>query len=348
MKYKNKIFILFFSLVGFLTIFLMFSFLAKYKAQTYEENLKQYKKLSNCVAPTNVMEKALKADVKATSEGKEAKFTKIISFLAAKYLGNWSQFKEKDLDEIVEKLCDEEKEKDLMHIYSNYPYFKEFYETLFSQYVGKYTISKTTENEEQSNFFEERYGLKAYSPIAYGYKPSFCDDFDNEVNFAKQKGHFGNDIAVKKGTPFVAVESGIIDRIHNEGKINQIELKSFDGKRRYIYSNCNEKKPFADGIKKGAVVFAGQLLGFVGCSDCCEKGGAKILNCPYLHFAIKISLKTENEAKREIYVDAYNILKFLEHHKVEFIKQQGVLQPKHICRDEEYMKYTKKDEEDEM
>lgn len=340
MPYRNKIFVLFFIIAGFLTVFLMFSFLSRYKAETYEENLKKYKTLANYVVPKNVMEKALKADIKAKQNGKEAKFTTIISLLAAKYFGNWTKYEEKDLDEIVEKFYEGETQEDLKHIYSNYTYFKDFYETLFEQYVGQYYISKQLDEEEQQDVvLEEKYGLKAYSPIAYGYKPTFCDDFDDEVNFAKQKGHFGNDIAVKKGTPFVAVESGIIDKAYKDGDIYKIELKSFDGKRTYIYANCNNKNPFADGIKKGAIVAGGQLLGFVGNSNCCEKGGAKILNCPYLHFAIKIKIKKENASEREIYVDAYNILKFLEHHKAVFKNKHGKFYPKYIYLDDLYKEH---------
>ena len=332
MRHRNKIFMLTFSVIAFLSMFLIFSFLTKYKVETYEKNLKQYKKLSNCVVPPAVMEKALKVDLQAKSEGKEVKFTKIISFLAAKYFGDWRQYQETDLDEIARKFYEGAREEDLVHIYNNYWYFKDFYEALFSQFVGEYDISRTIgdSTKKEDVVFEQKYGLKVYSPIAYGYKISFCDDFDNEVNFAKQKGHFGNDIAVKIGTPFVAVESGIIDRIHNDGNSYLLELKSLDGKRRYIYSNCSEKKPFANGIKKGTIVSGGQLLGFVGCGNCCDKGGAKILNCPYLHFAIKLSVGKENESAGEIYIDAYNILRFLEHHKAELYKRQGDFYSKHI------------------
>ncbi len=336
---KNRIFILILGVLSFLTIFLTFMLFTRYKASTYEENFKHYKKLSNNVLPLKVMEKALKEDIKLNNEGKGGKFVTIVSLLAAKYYGDWEKYDHKDFNEIVEQLKEGKKEKELSQLYDNYSYFKNFYETLFKEFVGRYKISKDVESRGQEEIiFEEKYGLKAYSPIAYGYKISLCSDFDNEINFSKQKGHFGNDIAVKKGVPFVAVESGIVSKTYKDRDIYKLELRSFDGKRTYIYSNCDRKKPFEDGIKEGTVVAGGQLLGFVGDDNCCKKGGSKILNCPYLHFGIKIKVKTKDREEIEVYVDTYNILKFLEHHKSALNKDKDGFYLKHIFKDEVFEK----------
>lgn len=336
---KNKIFIFFLVVLSFFTFFLTFTFFTRYKASNYEENFKHYKKLSNSVLPLKVMEKALKEDIKSNNEDKETKFVTIVSLLAAKYYGDWEKYDEKDLNEIVEKLKEGEKEEELSQLYNNYEYFKNFYKALFEEFVGRYKISKDIEERGQEEvIFEEKYGLKAYSPIAYGYKINFCSDFDNEINFSKQKGHFGNDIAVKKGVPFVAVESGVISKKYKYKDIYKLELKSFDGKRTYIYSNCDAKKPFADGIEKGTIVAGGQLLGFVGDDNCCKKGGSKILNCPYLHFGIKIKVKTYDKEEIEVYVDTYNILKFLEHHKSALNKDKDGFYLKHIFKDDVFEK----------
>ena len=332
---RHRVFILLLAVLSLSTLFLTLSFFSKYKAATYEENFNQYKKLSNCVLPIKVMEKALKTDVTARKKGKSIKFTALVSLLASKYYGDWEKYKEKDLEELVERFLKGETKEELSELYSNFSHFENFYDALFSEFVGEYKISKAIEYENEKDLvFEKKYVLKAYSPIAYGYDSSFCDDFDNEINLAKQKGHFGNDIAAKKGTPFVAVESGVISKISEDDGIFTIELKSLDGRRTYIYSNCNEKEPFAKGLKEGDRVLGGDLLGFVGSSNCCKKGGAKILNCPYLHFALKLNIKT-GEKEREIYVDTYNILKFLEHHKSAFKKGEDGLFRRHIFKEVE-------------
>ena len=331
---KNKIFIVTLVILIFSTLFLLLSFFVKYKMATHEENFKQYKKLASCVVPIKVMEKALKEDLNSKKEEKnDVKFSTVISLLAAKYDGEWGEYCEKDVDELILKLKDGE-EKELKSVYNNYKYFETFYETLFKEFIGNYKITKKQEKKEFEKT-EEKYGLKAYSPIAYGYEKSFCDDFDNEINFAKQKGHYGNDIAVKKGTPFVAVESGVVSECLNEDGLTRLELKSFDEKRTYIYSNCDSKKPFAKGIKKGSVVSGGQLLGFVGDNNCCKKGGAKILRCPYLHFGIKLTIKKNNEPSRDVYVDVFNILKFLEHHKSALHKTEKGFEQAYYFEDEE-------------
>lgn len=336
---KNRVFIFLLSVLSFLTIFLTLTLFTKYKASTCEENFKHYKKLSNSVLPLKVMEKALKEDIKSNNENKKAKFVTIVSLLAAKYYGDWEKYDEKDLSEIIEKLNEGQKEEELAHLYNNYSYFKNFYEALFCEFIGRYKISKDIESRGQEEIiFEEKYGLKAYSPIAYGYKISLCSDFDNEINFSKQKGHFGNDIAVKKGVPFVAVESGVVSKTYKDKGIYKLELKSFDGKRTYIYSNCDSKKPFADEIKEGTIVAGGQLLGFVGDDNCCKKGGSQILNCPYLHFGMKIKVKTKDKEEIEVYVDTYNILKFLEHHKSALSKDEDGFYLKHIFKDDVFEK----------
>lgn len=336
---KNKIFIVMLvTLIGS-TVFLALSFFIKYKINTSEENFKQYKKLASSVVPLKVMEKALKEDINSQKQEGEVEFITFISLLAAKYGGEWSEYCEKDADELVLKLKEGEK-KELKSLYNNYEYYELFYETLFKEFIGNFKITKKQEEKELEKP-EEKYGLKAYSPIAYNYEASFCDDFDNEINFAKQKGHYGNDIAVKKGTPFVAVESGVVSKCLNEDGCCHLELKSFDGKRTYIYSNCNSKKPFAEGIKEGNVVSGGQLLGFAGDSNCCHKGGAKVLRCPYLHFGIKLKIKKAAEKAREVYVDVFNILKFLEHHKSALQKTETGFKQAYEFEDEIFRKNFK-------
>ncbi len=330
---KNKVFFVTITILTFSTVFCGFSFFVKYKMATYEENFKQYKKLASYVVPVKVMEKALREDVNSQKSEEKVKFLTIISLLAAKYDGEWRNYCEKDVDELVLKLKGGE-EEEIKSLYNNYEYFEIFYETLFKEFIGNYKITKKQKNKELEEP-KEKYGLKAYSPIAYGYETSFCDDFDNEINFAKQKGHYGNDIAVKKGTPFVAVESGVVSECLNENGFARLELKSFDEKRTYIYSNCDSKKPFAKGIKKGSVVSGGQLLGFAGDNNCCKKGGAKILRCPYLHFGIKLTIKKKNEPSRDVYVDVFNILKFLEHHKSALKTAEQGFEQKYYFEDEE-------------
>ena len=134
------------------------------------------------------------------------------------------------------------------------------------------------------------------------------------------------------------MESGVISNLVNTEKQNLLELSSFDGKRSYIYSNCDKEKPFAKTIKKGSVVFGGQILGFVGAENSCKKGGANILKCPYLHFAIKLKFKNNQNQDVQIYIDPYNILKFLENHKSEVYKKQGEFFQKHLFRDEVFLK----------
>ena len=89
---KDRIFILLLGVLSSLTLFFALSFFAKYEAANQEKNFKQYKKLSNQVLPLKVMEKALKEDIKSYEGNKRVKFTTLVSLLAAKYYGDWSEY----------------------------------------------------------------------------------------------------------------------------------------------------------------------------------------------------------------------------------------------------------------
>ena len=57
----------------------------------------------------------------------------------------------------------------------------------------------------------KKYGLKAYSPIAYAYSFSHYDDFGNSRSYGFKRKHLGNDLLGSIGTPIMAVESGIVE-----------------------------------------------------------------------------------------------------------------------------------------
>ena len=63
---KNRIFILLLTTLSGLTVFFSLSFFAKYTAQTQEQNLNQYKKLSNSVVNLKALEDILKKNIMAT------------------------------------------------------------------------------------------------------------------------------------------------------------------------------------------------------------------------------------------------------------------------------------------
>ncbi len=345
---KNRIFILFFIILILPTIFLILSFYVQIKASKGKEDFKTYKKLSVEVMPKKVINDILKldilkADIKLQGENDGKNFVKFASLLAAKYYGDWREYSEEDLYKLSDKLQDKDAEKELKQLYSNYDYFYRFYDALFSNFIGTYQISQEVKDESQPAF-HEKYGLKSYFPIAYGYDVKFNDDFDNEINLAKKDGHFGNDILIKQnGTPIIAVESGVVSKSDEEDIQSKIEITSFDGKRTYIYGSDNEgsKEIKINALKQYDIVSAGDVIGFFRNDNSDnKKKRAGVLLQPHLHFGLRILIESGDQ-KKEVYVNTHNILKILEHHKSEIIKTDYGVRPKYIFRDKTLSKQKK-------
>ena len=79
-----------------------------------------------------------------------------------------------------------------------------------------------------------------------------------------------------KGTPVHAVDEGNIVKLFTSQR-GGLTIYQFDDARRYCYYYAHLDR-YADGIKEGALVRAGDLIAFVGMS-----GNAPV---PHLHFAL--------------------------------------------------------------
>jgi murein DD-endopeptidase MepM/ murein hydrolase activator NlpD len=111
-------------------------------------------------------------------------------------------------------------------------------------------------------------------PIA-GLAPAAIHD-----TFAEARGghrHEATDIVAPRGTPVVAVDDGVVARLFTSvpGGLTVYEL-STDGAWTYYYAHLDR---YAEGLRKDALVRAGDVLGYVGTTG---NAGAT----PHLHFAI--------------------------------------------------------------
>ena len=81
---------------------------------------------------------------------------------------------------------------------------------LILQVIAILWIVKIIHGITNEKIMEERYGLKAFLPIAKNYSFSHYDDFGNSRSYGFKRVHLGNDLMGSIGTPIIAVESGII------------------------------------------------------------------------------------------------------------------------------------------
>ena len=90
--------------------------------------------------------------------------------------------------------------------------------------------------------------------------------------------HRAVDILAPRGTPIRAVEAGTIARL-DVSAAGGISVYQFDVGERYCYYYAHLDR-YAPGLKEGAVVGRGEVIGYVGTT------GNAPRNTPHLHFAI--------------------------------------------------------------
>ena len=161
-------------------------------------------------ATNHVLSSAMKRDVSSLQEDVKLDWIQIIACLAAKYGGDFSRYKETDMDAVCEKLRAGTPPATIAGSEKYYTYYYEGYRAALGGLVGDYEIEEDTESGRQ---MVHKYGLKAFSPIAKGYGFSHYDDFGNSRTYGFARKHLGNDLMGSVGTPIIAVESGVVEAL---------------------------------------------------------------------------------------------------------------------------------------
>ncbi len=283
--------------------------------------------------PYAAMEKALNLDIKTKESGCHIEWVENLAYLATKYGGNWKKYKAKDMDRYVQEVKNgrtaEELCKDTLKYYR---YFLEAYDAVLGGMVGEYEIeSADTVGTDQPQMVK-KYGLKAYSPVAYGYSFSHYDDFGNSRDYGYKRKHLGNDLLGSIGTPIVAVESGTVEAAGwNQYGGWRIGIRSFDKKRYYYYAHLRKGHPFHPTVQEGAVVQAGDVIGYLGMTGYSTKEDVNGMTKPHLHFGMQLIFdESQKEGNNEIWIDVYQIVKLLQKHTSP------------VVRNEETKDYTRK------
>lgn len=285
-----------------------------------EEN--NYIKWVDYNVPLEVMEKTAKLDIEShTKEGEtELNWIELLSYLASKYGGNFDSFKQKDLDSVVERLKLGETMEEITKDMKLYSYYIEAYTAILDQFIGNYQIE--TLNEDGTKTYEEKYGIKAFLPIAKNYGFSHYDDFGNSRSYGYKRVHLGNDLMGSIGTPIIAVESGIVEACGwNQYGGWRIGIRSFDGKRYYYYAHLRKNHPYAKDMCEGKIVKAGDVIGYLGMTGYSIKENVNNINVPHLHFGMQLIFdESQKEGVNQIWIDVYQIINFLKKNKSEVYK----------------------------
>lgn len=292
------------------------------KSFANDEEDKKYIKWVDYNVPLEVMEKTAKLDIEShlNNEKIDLNWIELLSYLASKYGGNFDLFKQKDLDSLVERLNSGETIEEITKDMKLYYYYIEAYTAILEQFIGEYQIE--TLNEDGTKMYKQKYGIKAFLPIAKNYGFSHYDDFGNSRSYGYKRVHLGNDLMGAVGTPIIAVESGIVEACGwNQYGGWRIGIRSFDGKRYYYYAHLRKNHPYAKDMYEGKIARAGDVIGYLGMTGYSIKENVNNINIPHLHFGMQLIFdESQKDGVNQIWIDVYQIINFLNKNKSEVYK----------------------------
>ena len=263
------------------------------------------------------LEKALNLDVEAHNQGKTKNWVELLAYLGAKYGGDFSKYKNKDLEELSAKLDEGATMEELTESMKYYSYCLEAYTAILGGLVGEYRIQINDQGEEP--VWEERYGLIGFSPIAKKFPFEHYDDFGAQRTYGYKRRHLGHDLMAATGTPVIAIESGTVEVMGwNQYGGWRIGIRSHDRKRYYYYAHLRQNRPFAEGLQEGQEVKAGDVIGYVGHTGYSTKENVNNIEVSHLHLGLQLIFdESQKESDHEIWVNLYPLTLLLEKHKSE-------------------------------
>ena len=309
-------------IIIFCIILLSISSIFIIKSFANDEENKKYIKWVDYNVPLEVMEKTAKLDIDShlNDEKIDLNWIELLSYLASKYGGNFDMFKQKDLDSLVERLNCGETIEEITKDMKLYSYYKEAYTAILEQFIGEYQIE--TLNDDGTKIYKQKYGIKAFLPIAKNYGFSHYDDFGNSRSYGYKRVHLGNDLMGSVGAPIIAVESGIVEACGwNQYGGWRIGIRSFDSKRYYYYAHLRKNHPYAKDMYEGKIVRAGDVIGYLGMTGYSTKENVNNINIPHLHFGMQLIFdESQKDGVNQIWIDVYQIINFLNKNKSEVYK----------------------------
>lgn len=319
MNIKFISFIISILLVMILSIVIFYSFAEDTSIEETSSDKKDYIKWVDFNVTSEALKLTSKLDIESHNNNSEIQYNwiELLAYLASQNGGDFKNFKQSHLDDLVKKLDNGETMSDLTSNMKFYDYYYEAYSAVLSGFIGNYSIETSNENGEK--VFENKYGIKAFLPIAKNYNFSHYDDFGNSRSYGFKRVHLGNDLMGNIGTPIIAVESGVIEHLGwNQYGGWRIGIRSFDTQRYYYYAHLRKNHPYAEGLEEGMTVKAGDVIGYLGMTGYSVKENVNNINVPHLHFGMQLIFdESQVDSPNEIWIDVYQIIEFLKQNRSE-------------------------------
>ena len=154
--------------------------------------------------PYESLKYAMEKDIVSAEKDKHISWIDILSLAACRTGGACDLSAVKKAAKDLESDCSPKELCGNLHKY--FDHYREAYTAVLGGLLGNFEV-------EIKGAKVQKYGLKAFSPIAEGYGYSHSDDFGNSRSFGFKRKHLGHDMMGTEGTPVIAVEGGIVEAI---------------------------------------------------------------------------------------------------------------------------------------
>ena len=304
------------AIAGVVAVIISYVFVSAEK----EQPTKSYIKWAELNVSLRAFEDAMKLDIESYDKLYHISWIDTLSYLAVKNGNSFSSYKSSDIESMLTKLGEIYTVDDLMKDNKYYDYYKRVFSAALGGLLGEY--EKQVPDGSGGKKTVSGYGLVAYSPIAEGFSYNHYDDFGNSRSYGYKRQHLGNDLMGFVGTPIVAIEGGRVECIGwNQYGGWRIGIRSFDGKRSYYYAHLRKDSPYHSDIHEGALVKAGQVIGYMGMTGYSVKPNVNGMNVPHLHLGLQLIFdESQKEGENQIWLDVYNLVKLLSKNRATVIK----------------------------
>jgi len=272
--------------------------------------------------PARAMSKAYEYDINSYTSERHIDWITLLALTGTRYGGNWKSYKPSEMDADAVRLAAGETPEDILPGYKSYDHYYSAYNAVLCGFLGEHLREVPDKEKTGQVKLEERYGLKAYSPVAEGYGFSHHKDFGNSRSFGYRRKHFGNDLIGSVGTPIIAVEGGVIEELGwNRYGGWRVGIRSHDNLRYYYYAHLRKDHPWPKHLEKGMVVQGGDVIGYLGMTGYSTKENVNGMRVPHLHFGLQLVLgESERDATVQNWIDVYEIVEFLQRNKASVVK----------------------------
>ena len=317
MKHFNKIKYGIFIELFFISLIFFYTFSTS-STNNVSVNSQEFIKWVEFNASYEALNAAYEMDVSTYDSELHLNWIELLAYIATKNGGNFPKSAVSDLIDLKSKLVDKNQSMDeLTKDMKYYKYYLEAYTAVLGDYVGEYELL-----DQSGNIIEKKYGLKNFSPIAKGFEYSDYDDFGSSRTYGYKREHLGHDMMGRIGSPIIAVEDGTVEALGwNQYGGWRIGIRSNDMKRYYYYAHLRQNYPYAEGLKEGDTVNAGDVIGYMGHTGYSAKENVNNIDSVHLHFGIQLIFdESQKDGNTEIWINPYNLVRFLSKNRSEVEK----------------------------